>query len=72
MVKNFLAGWILWQLFVISIAGAIHDINRNDYERKVDCSNLSYFIRVTVIDVSLPLLQFTDFKTRDCIVGTER
>ncbi len=69
-MQKFLVGWIIMQLMVIGISSASIDNHRASNNTPVDCSSVDYKVGVTIIDVSVPLLQFSDLSTKDCATGT--
>lgn len=73
-MQKFLAGWIAWQLLMIGVCAANLDNHRSaaEEDRTVDCSSMGYKIATTVIDIAVPLYQFTDIGTRDCTPGTNK
>lgn len=64
-MKEFIKIWFLWQFVVIGIVGLQADFNPTD-DHKIECSSVGYFVGITVIDITIPLIQFTNFVHRDC------
>jgi hypothetical protein len=69
-MKDFLVGWIVFQLFIVGLAGAIADSNPGDKSRTVDCSSWAFAPAVMLIDLTVPLLQFSDLGVRECTPGS--
>lgn len=72
-MKKFFIGWFLWQVLVLGWLGLYFDESRTsssaqilDDNIKVNCSSVEYRLGVGIIDITLPLIQFTHMGPRDC------
>lgn len=72
-MKNFLIGWFVFQFACITLAAYGLDLNRTQEAGPslIDCTSPSYFVESTIIDLGVPLINFTNLVERPCATSTQ-
>ena len=71
-MKKFILDWFIAQVLLLGFIGWMADLDQAKWTNNdtVNCSSVGYVIGVTIIDVTVPLIQFSHFGTRKCSTGT--
>lgn len=67
--KKFIFFWFTWQIIIIGVMGWSFDLKQGDkvfQDRTVNCSSLGYVFGISVVDLTLPLIQFSALGPRGC------